>query len=253
MLALHALADAPSPGAALLLGVALAGAGAGLRVLRHLRRPHGRLRCRCSSPCRGACGDRALLDRDRHRRRRLDPPRRCPFFLPLPRAAREDGFGSVAGRCAPVFGDWQSYLASPSHAHQLVLALRDIWVGAWDEVLFPAFSRSCSARSGSAPSRSRQQRRALRTRDDRETLLLYGSSACWRSGHRSDRGAGLYTLLYRAVPAVHVPARAVPLRTLVVFVLALFAALARRAHASLRGAQRRPSGHCVLAVLASSS
>src|SRR5206468_4259318 len=113
----------------------------------------------------------------------------------------------------------------PSHVHRPVLAIVRLLGWRMGEVLFPGISAIVLGSAGLALCWNRGATPPS-TRDDRETLLLYGSLgvlALWAS---FGPGAGLYTLLYRVVPLftfLRAPSR---FGLLVVFVLAIFAALA---------------------------
>ena len=153
----------------------------------------------------------------------------APAFAHYLQLQDETGFGRTLGDAARYSAYWRSYLASAAHAHRWLLPIIRDWN---QEVLFPGFLAvvlgviGMHAAARSAPGPQDPKRRLA---GDRETLALYGSMgvlAFWASlGPR----AGLYTLLFEAVPVFSL-LRA-PGRTgiIVVLVLALFSAYGVRA------------------------
>ena len=104
LLALHRLVDAPSPRRGVALGLALAAAGAGLCLLRDLRRDDGRLRRAVSRREPRRCG----ATRATGSPSRLPPPSRfSSSFRSSCRtsSAARGGLRAIARRCAAVFGD----------------------------------------------------------------------------------------------------------------------------------------------------
>jgi hypothetical protein len=224
MLALHRLADDPSPRRGLLLGVALAlqalacayyGIFAGLMVgyavlFLAARRRLWRTPAFWIAVATAAITAALIV---------------LPFFLPYLELQREGGFVRSLDDARRYSATWQSYLASPSHGHRPVLALARLLGWRMGEVLFPGFYAIVLGSAGLALCWSRQATPPA-ARDDRETLLLYGSLGVLALWGSFGPGAGLYTLLYRAVPLftfLRAPSR---FGLLVVFVLAIFAALA---------------------------
>ena len=224
MLALHRLADDPSPGRGLLLGAALAlqalacayyGIFAGLMVgyavlFLAARRRLWRTPAFWIAVATAAITAALIV---------------LPFFLPYLELQREGGFVRSLDDARRYSATWQSYLASPSHVHRPILALARLLGWRMGEVLFPGFYAIVLGSAGLAACWNRQATPAA-TRDDRETLLLYGSLGALALWGSFGPGAGLYTLLYRAVPLftfLRAPSR---FGLLVVFVLAIFAALA---------------------------
>jgi hypothetical protein len=224
MLALHRLADDPSPQRGLLLGVALAlqalacayyGIFAGLMVgyavlFLAARRRLWRTPAFWIAVATAAITAALIV---------------LPFFLPYLELQREGGFVRSLDDARRYSATWQSYLASPSHVHRPVLALARLLGWRMGEVLFPGFYAIVLGSAGLALCWNRQATPPA-TRDDRETLLLYGSLGVLALWGSFGPGAGLYTLLYRAVPLftfLRAPSR---FGLLVVFVLAIFAALA---------------------------
>jgi hypothetical protein len=224
VLALHRLADDPSPQRGLLLGVALA-----LQALA----------CAYYGIFAGLMVGYAVLFLAARRRLWRTPAFwiavataaitaaliALPFFLPYLELQREEGFVRSLDDARRYSATWQSYLASPSHLHRPVLALARLLGWRMGEVLFPGFYAIVLGSAGLALCWNRQAAPPA-TRDDRETLLLYGSLGVLALWGSFGPGAGLYTLLYRAVPLftfLRAPSR---FGLLVVFVLAIFAALA---------------------------
>ena len=130
--------------------------------------------------------------------------------------------------------------------HRPVLALARLLGWRMGEVLFPGFYAIVLGTAGLALCWNRQATPPA-TRDDRETLLLYGSLGVLALWGSFGPGAGLYTLLYRAVPLftfLRAPSR---FGLLVVFVLAIFAALAL---ARIVPRRRAPIWTLALAIIA---
>jgi hypothetical protein len=150
-----------------------------------------------------------------------------PAFAHYVQLQDETGFGRSLQDAAPYSAYVRSYLASAAHAHNWLLPIIKDWN---HEVLFPGFLAIVLAAVGVvAVARSSAAPSAFERSRERETLMLYSSLgvlAFWASlGPR----AGLYTVLFKAVPVFSL-LRA-PGRTgiIVVLVLALFAAFGVRA------------------------
>jgi hypothetical protein len=221
MLALHRLADAPSPGKGLVLGVALAiqglacayyGIFAGLMVgyavlffaaTRRLWRDQAFW---TAVVIAAATAGLAVL----------------PFFVHYIELQRTSGFARSIEDAQRYAATWQSYLASPAHAHQPILRLARNLGWRMGEVLFPGVLAIVLGVAGIAMSLGP----AADGSRARERLGLYGSLAvlaCWVSFGPS---AGLYTAFYRFVPLftfLRAPSR---FGVLLAFVLAIFAAMA---------------------------
>ena len=224
LLALHRLADAPGPGRGVVLGLALAaqalscayyGIFAGLMV--------------------GYCVLFIAAFRGVWRDARfwiavaiaLVTAALCvlPFFLPYVAMQRGAGFSRTLDDAMRYSATWPSYLASPAHAHQLILSLARGLGWRIGEVLFPGVLLIVSAAAGAMLGL-----RAIRTvaadARERETVLMYGSLgaiALWASFGPK---AGLYTALYHAVPLftfLRAPSR---FGLIVSFALAILASLA---------------------------
>jgi hypothetical protein len=96
------------------------------------------------------------------------------------------GFVRPIGEAGYYAADWRAYLASAAYAHRWMLPL----LGHWQEVLFPGFAAAALGIGGAA----------IAWRRSRELVLLYGgigAAALWASFGPQ---AGLYRLLYLVVP-----------------------------------------------------
>jgi hypothetical protein len=250
MLALHRLVDSPSPGRGAVLGVALAaqalacayyGIFAGLMVgygvvFFALRRRLWRGREFWIAIVLGVLVAAAIV---------------FPFLLPY-LELQVGGFVRSLDDARRYSATWQSYLASPSHLHRPILALARQLGWRLGEVLFPGLLAIVLGPIGMAMCWKRQSDVAS-SRDDRETLWLYGSLGVLVFWASLGPPAGLYTVLYRVVPLftfLRAPSR---FGLLVVFVLSIFAAIALARIISLAGATDatlRRRGRIVAAALA---
>jgi len=235
MLAFHQLADAPSPRRGLALGLALAiqalacayyGIFAGLMVgyaapfLATTRRLWKVSAFWIALAIAAATACLAVL----------------PFFNHYLELQRDGGFVRSLDDARRYGATWQSYLASPAHGHQPILGMARRLGWHVGEVLFPGILATALGVWGivvgvqSEPGESRR----------RETVALYGSLgvlAFWGSFGPS---AGLYTVLYRVVPLftfLRAPSR---FGMLIVFALAILAAMTLTA--LRRGAGRNYPG-----------
>ena len=220
MLALHRLADSPSPARGLVLGIALAGQAlacayygifAGLMVgygviFFAARRRLWRVPAFWIAVAIGAATACVIV---------------LPFVLPYLELQRDTGFARSLDDARRYSATWQSYLASPALGHRplLDLARRLGWrIG---EVLFPGILAIVLGGTGVALSW-----RGAPQDNDRETVMLYGSLGVLAVWGSFGPGAGLYIVLYRAVPLftfLRAPSR---FGLLLAFVLALFTSLA---------------------------
>lgn len=121
-----------------------------------------------------------------------------PFFLPF-LEIRDEGFGRPLYENRRYSANLASYLASsaPAHAWLLDASLR---FGRWREVLFPGGVAITLGLIGAVAGTIAPRRPAAGPSSDRETVLLYGSLgvlAVWAS---LGPDAGLYSVLFRAVP-----------------------------------------------------
>ena len=154
-----------------------------------------------------------------------------PLALPYMRLQRASGFARSVAEAAQYSADWRAYLASSAWAHRWMLEP----LGRWNEVLFPGFVAAVLGIAGLVIGWRRGGRM-------RETAVLYGAIvglAAWAS---LGPNAGLYSLLYRAVPVfawLRAPARFGVLVTLGLAVLtglALAHLLTRTRRATLASA-----------------
>jgi hypothetical protein len=175
-----------------------------------------------------------------------------PFLLPYLELQREAGFARSLDDAAPYSAYVRSYLASSAHAHRWLLPIIQNWNG---EVLFPGFMAVGLGLLGFTIALRRDPRPQTTatggSRRDRETALFYGSIgvlAFWISlGPR----AGLYTLLYHAVPVfsfLRAPGRTGILVSLSLAVLAAFAVRSLQRRHPLR-ARLIAVTACALALL----
>jgi hypothetical protein len=112
-----------------------------------------------------------------------------PLAVPYLQFQQASGFRRDLGEAIRYSADWRAYLASNAVAHQWILPL----IKHWQEVLFPGFV----ATLGSAAGVVLGWRRGGRLR---EVAIIYGTItllALWASFGPQ---AGLYTLMYRAIP-----------------------------------------------------
>jgi hypothetical protein len=245
MLALHRLADAPSAQRGLELGGVLGaqalacayyGIFAGLMVgysvlfLAISRRLWTSAAYWLSVACAAAVATLVVL----------------PFFVHYMELQRTSGFARSLDDAARYAATWQSYLASPAHAHKPILLLARTLGWRLGEVLFPGallvvlgtVGLAAAAKGGRSEPRCR------------ETLALYGSLGLLAFWASFGPAAGLYTLLYRLVPLftfLRAPSR---FGLLVVLVLSVFASLGLRTLlARGRHAAALAGGAAILAVL----
>lgn len=151
-----------------------------------------------------------------------------PFFIPFI-GIQEGGFHRTLQESRLYSANMASYLASSAHAHRWLLDVARS-LGRWNEVLFPGFVAialgSAGLLVGAIAPRASSASAAVTIRD-RETVALYGSIgvlALWAS---AGPAAGLYTVLFEALPLfsfLRAPSRAgviVPLALGVLAALAL--------------------------------
>ena len=143
-----------------------------------------------------------------------------PFFVPYLELQRSSGFARSLDDARRYAATWQSYLASPAHAHLPILLLARTLGWRIGEVLFPGIMAIVLGIAGIvAGIRSGESR-------VREMIALYGSLGVLAFWGSFGPAAGLYTVLYRAIPLftfLRAPSR---FGFLIVFVLAIFSALA---------------------------
>ena len=218
MLALHRLVDAPSPRRGLALGGVLAvqalacayyGIFAGLMtgygvLFMATTRRLWSMRSMWIAVAIAAAVAAAIV---------------LPFFLPYLQIQR-GGFARSLDDARRYSATWSSYLASPAHLHQPILALARTLGWRVGEVLFPGVLALTLGAAGAVLMLLRGTPR------ERETVFLYGSLAVLAFWASFGPSAWLYTALYRAIPLfafLRAPSR---FGLLVVFTLAIFAALA---------------------------
>ncbi len=203
MLALHRLAEQPTPGRGVVLGVTLAlqalacayyGIFAGLMVgygvlFFAVTRTQWRVRRYWAAVAIAAAV--AVL---------------CvtPFFLPYLAMQRDEGFSRTMDDAARYSATLASYLASPAHAHQWLFRIARSMGWRSGEVLFPGMLVVVLGLTGLVLSLRRRAEpdvaAPLPASTDAETAWLYGSLgvlALWAS---FGPAAGLYAAMFRAVP-----------------------------------------------------
>ena len=173
-----------------------------------------------------------------------------PLFLPYLSMQREEGFRRTLADALRYSATPASYLASPAHAHQGILRVaRDLgWHGG--EVLFPGILVVVLGAAGFVLALRRSSAGATTDDTDRETALLYGSLgglAFWAS---FGPPAGLYTVMFHAIPPftfLRAPSRFGLLLPMVLAVLAAFAI--RRLLAGPGGRRWAAGGVAILGAL----
>ena len=224
MLALHRLIDAPSPRRGLALGLTLAiqalacayyGIFAGLMVgyaapfLATTRRLWKVKALWIAMAIAAATACLAVL----------------PFFVHYLELQRVSGFARSLDDARRYGATWQSYLASPAHGHLPILVIARKLGWRMGEVLFPGVLTTVLGVWGIVAGIQREPGESRL----RETVALYGSLGVLAFWGSFGPAAGLYTVLYRVVPPftfLRPPSR---FGMLIVFVLALFAAIALEA------------------------
>jgi hypothetical protein len=137
-----------------------------------------------------------------------------PAFAPYVSLQRRQGFSRSLDDARRFPARWSGYLASSSYAHAWMLRFLPPW---GSEVLFPGFVVTTLGLAGAWVSR--------RTRRN-EVTLIYGSFVVLAFWSSFGPAAGMYTVLYKAVPVfdlLRVPGR---FGLIVVFGLAILAGLA---------------------------
>ena len=236
MLALHRLVDEPSAGRGLVLGLAIAiqalacayyGIFAGLMVgyavlfLATTRRLW-RVRSFWLAVAVAALSAAIAV---------------LPFFLPYLAIQHEQGFRRSLDDAVRYSATASSYLASPAHAHQWLLAGARALGWRSGEVLFPGILAILFGTAGVVLGFRRSGGSGMAPRD-RETVLLYGSLgilALWAS---FGPAGWLYTALFDAIPLftfLRAPSR---FGLVVAFSLAVLASFAARRLLSASPARR---------------
>jgi hypothetical protein len=169
-----------------------------------------------------------------------------PFFMPF-LDLQEGGFRRTIEDSLRFSANLASYLASSAHAHRWLLKL-SASIGRWGEVLFPGLVATVLGLAGMwlAGLKPRPPDPLHPGRNDRETVLLYGSLGVLVLWASFGPKAGLYTALYHAIPLfsfLRAPSR---FGVIIPLILGLFAALAI---ARLPG-PRQSAAAVIVAVLA---
>ena len=223
MLLLHRVADDPGPGRGAALGLGLAvqalacayyGILAGLMVgyaalFLAVSRGRWRERAYWTTLGAGALVSVACV---------------LPFFLPF-LEVQAGGFHRTLDESRRYSASLAGYLASPAHAHAPVLEFSARF-GRWTEVLFPGFVALALGLWGAAAAVRRPRAGGSTGAGDRETVALYGSLALLVLWASFGPAAGLYTVLFKAVPLfsfLRAPSR---FGIVLPLILGLFAALA---------------------------
>lgn len=196
LLLLHRLADAPSPQRGAALGAALAaqalacayyGILAGLMIgyaalFLSVSRGAWRNRRYWTALAAGAAVSAACV---------------LPFFIPF-LAIQESGFHRTLAESQRYSATWADYLVSSAHAHAGLRELSTAF-GRWHEPLFPGAIALVFGLAGLvlAAASPRPRQGAV---NDRETVLLYGSLGLLVLWSSFGPDAGLYRVLFHAVP-----------------------------------------------------
>jgi hypothetical protein len=164
-----------------------------------------------------------------------------PFFIPF-LDIQEGGFRRTIEDSVRYSANLASYMASSADAHRWLLTL-SANVGRWGEVLFPGLVATLLGLTGMwlAAWKPRPLDPLHPGRNDRETVLLYGSLGALVLWASFGPKAGLYTALYHAIPLfsfLRAPSR---FGVIIPLILGLFAALA-----ITRLPQRRQTAAAVL-------
>jgi hypothetical protein len=158
-----------------------------------------------------------------------------PAFLPYVRFQQTSGFHRTVGEAVRYSANWSSYLASPASAHAWLLG----YLPRWSDVLFPGVLATVFGLAGLAVSRHEQKG---------ELTLLYGGMLAFALWLSFGPAAGLYTVFYRLLPLfawLRVPSR---FGLVVVLALSVLGGIA--ASAWLRRSTRPQLACVALAVLA---
>lgn len=254
MLALHRLVEAPAAGRGVVLGLTLAaqalacayyGIFAGLMVgcgVIFFATTRGLWRVRPYWTAVGLAAAISVL---------------CvlPFFLPYIWIQRDEGFRRTIDDAVRYSATTASYLASPAHAHGWITRVaRDMgWRSG--EVLFPGLLLLVLGLAGLVAGLRSRAGEIRELVAGRETALLYGSLGALAFWASFGPAAGLYTLLFRAIPLftfLRAPSR---FGLLVAFALSILASIAlarirlRPGRAALGGAVLALAGAAELNVL----
>jgi hypothetical protein len=121
-----------------------------------------------------------------------------PFFLPFLQV-QESGFHRTLDESRRYSANLSAYLASPANAHGAILDF-SVRFGRWTEVLFPGVLAIVIGVAGAALGSVAPRRSDRGGARDRETVWLYGSLGLLILWASFGPAAGLYTVLFKAVP-----------------------------------------------------
>jgi hypothetical protein len=111
-----------------------------------------------------------------------------PLAIQYVALQRTTGFSRTLMDARSYSADWRAYLASPAYVHAWVLAL----IHRWKDVLFPGFAVTICAGIGIV--------QGLKSGRRRELVLFYGLLAVLAGWASFGPDAGLYAVLFRTVP-----------------------------------------------------
>lgn len=158
-----------------------------------------------------------------------------PFFLPYVHV-QHDGFGRSLDESRRFSATWRDYLTSSARLHRWMLPALTRW-GGWTEVLFPGFVSAVLGGAGCyLMLRGNRPAHTPAARETAAFYLLIALMALWSS---FGPGAGLYALLYYALPVfsmLRAPAR---FGIAVILALAVMSAFAVRALLAEQPMRRR--------------
>jgi hypothetical protein len=170
----------------------------------------------------------------------------APFFIPYLEIQQETGFARTLDDARMFAVNWRSYLASAARSHESMLPMLEAMGGWGGDVLFPGFAAILFAAVGvaSVGVRGSVDPSAVRSQQDRETVLLYILFAALGFWTSLGPDAGLYTLFYKAIPVftfLRAPGR---IGLVVMLALAVLAAY------GVRAVLRRFTNRAQMAVVA---
>ena len=235
MLAFHRLADRPTAGRGAVLGLAMAIAGALLRVLRRVPDSDGRVTPSLSSRRDERCGPHPRFWAAVAMAALVAIVLVLPAFLPYLSLQGDLGFSRTLDDARRFSARWSGYLASSSYAHIWMLRFLPPW---GSEVVFPGFVVTTLGIAGAWLAR--------RTRRG-ELTLIYGGFArarilvVVRSGGRPVHACS--TSVVPVFDLLRVPGR---FGVVVVFGLAVLAGLAVSSLLSDAGIRTRSLPSCAL-------
>lgn len=147
----------------------------------------------------------------------------APFFAPYLEMQQNEGFARTLDDSVRFSANASSYLASSAYAHRWILERIASWPK-WTEVMFPGLVTLALASGGVVVALT--SRRNAPTRE-RETVLLYGSVGVLTFWASFGPAGGLYTLLYNLpmFSFLRAPSR---MAIVVVLCLGMIAAIAAR-------------------------